>query len=329
MQAEGSDGWPSVSGREENKACRFDGEMFSAPRERARSSTLISISSVLASVILLAVCALQVAGQSQTTTARGATAQGVAATGTPTPAGRPKKPDPAAVERGKTLFASNCSFCHGANAKGGEGGPDLIRSLVVLDDENGESIGAVVLNGRVDRGMPKFALSTDQIRDLVTFLHNQIQATAAFNSYQILNIVVGDAKAGEAYFNGAGKCSTCHSATGDLAHIGSKFAPADLQQKFIMPRGEGGFRVRSQSERAAIQAKVTLPSGEIVEGHVIAIDDFKLTVIDAKGERRTFSRDGDTPHVELNDPLREHAALLRKYTDTDIHNLTAYLVTLK
>jgi cytochrome c oxidase cbb3-type subunit 3 len=245
------------------------------------------------------------------------------------PATHPGKPTPAAVERGKALFSTSCAFCHGATGKGGESGPDLIRSLVVLDDDHGERIGPVVLNGRPERGMPKFPFSQDQVSDIAAFLHHQIQATAAFGSYKVLNILVGNPKAGEAYFNGAGTCSKCHSVTGDLAHIGSKYAPADLQQLFLMPRGQGGSHVRSQSDRAAIQATVTLPSGETFAGRLAQIDDFRLTVIDTRGESRTFSRDGDTPHVELNDPLRQHAALLSKYTDSDIHNLTAYLVTLK
>ncbi len=236
---------------------------------------------------------------------------------------------PEAAVRGKTLFTANCAFCHGANAKGGESGPDLFLSLVVLVVVKGELIGAVVLNGRVEQGMPKFNFSADQVSDIAAFLHNQIKSTAAFNSYQTLNIVVGDAKAGEAYFNGTGKCSQCHSTTGDLAHIGTRYAPDDLQQKFITPRGEGGARGRSQSDRSAIHAKVTLSSGEIYEGHLVQIDDFNLTLVDANGARRSFARDGDKVHVELNDPLREHAELLKRYTDSDIHNLTAYLVTIK
>jgi mono/diheme cytochrome c family protein len=235
------------------------------------------------------------------------------------------KPDPAAIERGSALFSSHCAFCHGADAHGGESGPDLIRSLVVLDDEHGERIGAVVLNGRPSRGMPKFDFSADQIGDLAAFLHNRIQATAAFNSYQVLNILVGDAKAGETYFDGPGGCSRCHSVTGDLAHVGSRYPPEELQQKFVMPRGEGG----TAQGGAAIRAKVTMPSGEIYEGRVTEIDDFHLTLIDSSGARRTFDRNGDTPHVELTDPLAEHIRLLSKYTDGEIHNLTAYLVTLK
>ena len=270
-------------------------------------------------------CALHLAGQNQAPKGSGTPA----ASARSAQANPSKKPDPASVERGKALFSSNCGFCHGAHAKGGETGPDLIRSLIVLDDDRGELIGAAVSNGRPERGMPKFVFSNDQLSDLVIFLHNQVQAAAAFTSYQVVNIVLGDAKAGKAYFNGPGGCSSCHSVTGDLAHIGSKYAPVDLQQRFIMPRGEAGPRGRSQSDSSAIEARITLPSGESYEGRLTAIDDFTLTMIDAKGERRSFPRDGETPRVELKDPLREHIDLISKYTDSDIHNLTAYLVTLK
>lgn len=283
----------------------------------------------MAAAILISACALYLAGQSQNPNGNGAAVQRPAPSGGSAQASHSRNSVPEAAVRGKALFTANCAFCHGANAKGGESGPDLIRSLVVLDDDKGELIGAVVLNGRVQQGMPKFNFSADQVSDIAAYLHNEIKSTAAFNSYQTLNIVVGDAKAGEAYFNGAGKCSQCHSTTGDLAHIGTRYAPDDLQQKFITPRGEGGVRSRSQSDRSAIQAKVTLPSGEIYEGHLVQIDDFSLTVVDAYGARRSFARDGNSPHVELNDPLREHAELLKRYTDSDIHNLTAFLVTLK
>jgi cytochrome c oxidase cbb3-type subunit III len=293
--------------------------------KRHERTALLWICRALALALLGGGCALHLAGQSQAPKVSGPPAASAGSA----QASLSRKPDPASVERGRALYSSNCSFCHGAHAKGGETGPDLIRSLIVQDDDRGNLISAVVLNGRLDRGMPKSAFSDDQMSDLVTFLHNQVQAAAAFTSYQVLNIVVGDAKAGRAYFDGPGGCSGCHSVTGDLAHIGSKYAPVDLQQRFIMPRGEAGQRGRSQSDGSAIEARITLPSGESYEGHLTAIDDFTLTIIDAKGERRSFVRDGETPRVELKDPLREHIDLISKYTDPDIHNLTAYLVTLK
>lgn len=243
-----------------------------------------------------------------------------------------KNYDEATLERGKKIYTANCAFCHGGNAKGGETGPDLLRSITVLHDENGDLISKVVLNGRPDKGMPKFNLPPDQIADIVAFLHDGVRAAAQRGTYKILNILVGDAQAGQAYFNGAGHCTTCHSVTGDLAHIGSKYDPVDLQQKIVMPRQfrygpRGGGSPADKG--TAITATVTLPSGEVVNGTLGRIDDFSITVTDDAGKQRTFAREDDVPRVELHDPMKAHMDLLKQYTDADIHNLTAYLVTLK
>lgn len=238
--------------------------------------------------------------------------------------------DEAAVERGKMQFVSTCGFCHGANAKGGESGPDLLRSVLVLDDENGDKIGQVVLNGRPDKGMPKFNLSRQQISDIATFLHNSIKAAALRGNYKILNIVVGDPAAGEAYFNGAGQCSTCHSTSKDLKGIGAKYDPVTLQGKFLMPRGQRyGPRAVPATPGSAVTVNVTLPSGQSYSGKLERIDDFTVALTDAEGQYHSFSRDGDVPKVELHDPLKAHYDMLTKYKDSDIHNLTAYLVTVK
>ena len=240
-----------------------------------------------------------------------------------------KEYPPEVLEDGHKLFSQNCAFCHGANAKGGETGPDLLRSVVVLDDDNGEKIGQVVLNGRPDKGMPKFAMTQDQISDIAAFLHDRIRAAALRGTYQILNIVAGDAKAGEAYFNAAGGCASCHSVSGDLAHIGSKYDPVTIQQKIVMPReGRYGRRVAAP-ETAPRTVTVSLPSGETFSGKLEHIDDFTVALTDAKGDYHSFTRDGNTPKVEIHDPLQAHIDLLTKYTDSDIHNLTAYLITLK
>lgn len=241
-----------------------------------------------------------------------------------------KEYPPEVLENGHKLFSQNCAFCHGANAKGGETGPDLLRSVTVLDDDNGERIGQVVLNGRPDKGMPKFAVTQEQISAIAAFLHDRIRAAALRGTYQILNIVVGDAKAGEAYFNGVGGCTSCHSASGDLAHIGSKDDAVTIQQKIVMPREVRNGRSRSNvadSEPRAVT--VSLASGETFFGKLVHIDDFTVALTDTKGDYHSFTRDGDMPRVEVHDPLQLHTDLLTRYTDSDIHNLTAYLVTLK
>jgi cytochrome c oxidase cbb3-type subunit 3 len=241
-----------------------------------------------------------------------------------------KNYDPATLDRGKKTYTANCAFCHGGNAKGGESGPDLLRSITVLHDENGDLISQVVLNGRVDKGMPKFNFSPEQVAEIVAFLHDSVRAAAQRSSYKILNILVGDANAGQAYFNGAGNCTSCHSATGDLAHVGSKYDPVNLQQRIVMPREGRSFGRRAvPTKGTAVTVTVTLPSGEAVNGTLDRIDDFAVSLTDNNGDYRSFSRGGDVPKVDLNDPMKGHTELLKQYTDADIHNLTDYLVTLK
>ncbi len=237
--------------------------------------------------------------------------------------------DPDAVERGHKQFVATCAFCHGSNAKGGESGPDLLRSILVLDDDHGDKIGPVILDGRPDKGMPKFALTPEQISDISAFLLDRVKAAALRGTYQILNIVVGDPKAGEAYFNGAGQCGTCHSVTADLAHIGARLDPVSIQQAIVMPRARGGFMLPVKPGGQTITVAVTLRSGDSFSGKLDHIDDFVVSLTDANGDYRSFARNGDSPKVEIRDPLKAHIEMLQKYTDVDIHNLTAYLVSLK
>jgi cytochrome c oxidase cbb3-type subunit 3 len=235
--------------------------------------------------------------------------------------------DAATLERGKTAFVAQCGFCHGSNAKGGESGPDLIRSVQVIDDENGNLIGPIVRGGRQAQGMPRFDITQAQLSDIVAFLHEGVRAAAERGTYKILNIVTGTAKAGEEFFNGAGKCNTCHSPTGDLKGIGAKYDPITLQGLFLMPAG--GRSGNQRRTAAPVVVTVTLPSGQSFKGTLERIDDFDVALTDGNGDYHSFSRKGQIPKVEINDPLKAHYDLLPKYKDADMHNLTAYLVTLK
>ncbi len=298
---------------------------------------------VALSMVVLGAAAL-VSAQSPTPApaqAPGAPA-GAAAAGRGGRAGRgapayPVRPpaDPAMVARGKQIFSVNCSFCHGSDARGGEGGPNLIRSELVMGDKDGEVIATVVQNGRPDKGMPKFDLTLANISDIAAFIHSfPVGGRAA-----ILNTVdplVGDAKAGQAYFNGPGKCSTCHSPTGDLAGIANKYPDVRTLQGAILAgqggRGRGVAAVAATPGAPDPLAKtvtVTLPNGQTVEGKLDRIDDFVVSLTEADGTHRSFSRNGDVPKVVVKNPLQPHLDMLRTFNDTDIHNLTAYLVTLK
>ncbi|HTX34541.1 MAG TPA: cytochrome c [Bryobacteraceae bacterium] len=228
-------------------------------------------------------------------------------------------PDAAAAARGEKIYAPNCAFCHGEKARGGEG-PNLIRSAVVLDDEKGELIAPTIRKGRPDQGMPAFPNFSDaELHDLAQYLHLQVELVANRGLYKRLNIVTGNAAAGEAYFNGAGGCKSCHSPTGDLAHIGSRYQPDQLQSRFVWPGGGRGAHAQ--------KVAVTLTNGQTVTGTLRHIDDFDISLTDAAGNYRSWPR--QAVKVEIEDRLEGHRKLLDKYTDRDMHDLTAYLVTLK
>src|SRR5919201_4752433 len=143
----------------------------------------------------------------------------------------PERPpgDPAAIERGRALYSVNCAFCHGADTRGGDSGPSLLRSGVVLDDQNGELIAPIVQNGRPDRGMPKFNLTQEQVADIAAFVHTFKAAGYDESRQKPPSILVGDAKAGEAYFNA--HCASCHSASGDLRGIAAKIPDERVLQQ--------------------------------------------------------------------------------------------------
>jgi len=249
-------------------------------------------------------------------TAASLAAQNARATRTREFLGLGPAPDPAAAERGEKLYTPNCAFCHGAKANGGDTGPDLIRSALVLHDEKGELIGPVVHKGRPDRGMPAFAsFAQAQLADLAAFLHMKIELAANRGLYKEVNIVTGNAQAGASYFNE--HCTTCHSASGDLAHVGAKFEPPDLQTQFLYPT----------SAAPAPKVTVTLPSGETIAGRLKRLDDFNVSLYDSDNAYRSWPR--SEVKVDVEDPFASHRKLLDQYSDADVHNLLAYLVTLK
>jgi cytochrome c oxidase cbb3-type subunit III len=242
--------------------------------------------------------------------------------------------DTAAVERGQKLLVDQCGFCHGANARGGSGGPDLTRSLVVQTDEDGKQLAEFLAAGRPDKGMPKFDMPRPQVSDLAAFLHQAIYANSNRRLYKILDILVGDAAAGQAYFSGPGRCSSCHSPAGDLKNVGAKYEPATLQGRLLLPRGRerapGSPPVPLYADPTAIKATVTLPSGETASGGLVRLTDFEVTIYDAaSGRTRSWLRTGDSPKVVVTDPLQAHVDHLVKWTDADMHNMTAYLAGLK
>lgn len=225
---------------------------------------------------------------------------------------------PAVIAHGKEVFSANCSFCHGDDARGGSVGPNLIRNKVVLDDQNGELIEPVVHGSRQAEGMPKFNLANDDIVAIAGWLHSQPLGNRGAPS--TLDIVVGNPQMGKAYFNGAGKCSTCHSVTGDFAGIGGKYSPKDLQNAIVSGRagrGGGGKTVTVTS------------GGRTVEGRLDHLDAFNVSLTEKDGTHVSFEINNGEPRVVVHDPLQTHVDMLRTWKNSDLRNLTAYMTTLK
>jgi len=223
-----------------------------------------------------------------------------------------------AAQRGKKLFVQTCGFCHGAQATGGAEGPNLVLSAVVRHDENGNLIGPVIREGRPKKGMPPGLLTEGQIPDVVAYLHARVEEADRRSpdrprDYSLKLLLTGNAEAGTQFF--AAHCSTCHSASGDLAHIAMKYEPADLQARFLYPPD------------VSATATITTPEGKEISGPVVFQDQFTIAIEDRGGWYRSWPV--QEVKIQIHDPLAGHLKLLSEYTEADVHNVFAYLETLK
>lgn len=227
----------------------------------------------------------------------------------------PPSQDPDSVIRGQRVFESNCGFCHGKDATGGNGGPDLVRSVLVNHDEKGDLIAPVIREGRISKGMPAFSLSDAQVSDAVAFLHQRNRDARLRFTYKIPNVAIGNAADGKAYFDS--HCGSCHSVSGDLAGVAGKYSPDELQQRWLDPVSHKPVRVT-----------ITLSSGQSYSGDLQYFDEFSASLYDAKGIYHSF-KVSEEGHVQVTDPLEAHHKLLKELSDRDLHNVTTYLETLK
>jgi cytochrome c oxidase cbb3-type subunit 3 len=224
------------------------------------------------------------------------------------------------VAAGDALFHQNCAFCHGRDAQGGESGPDLTQSKLVLGDKTGEAVSSVVRNGRPETKMPGFNLSNAELDSLVAFLRFRVKAAAEHpggrRGVSVEDLQTGDAEAGRRYFEGAGGCVKCHSATGDLKGVASRFQGLQLEEQMLYPR-----------RTARQKLTVTLASGEKVSGVLAYRDEFVVGMRDEQGTYRSWRT--DRVKYNIDDPAEAHVEQFPKYTDEDVHDLMKYLQTLK
>lgn len=224
---------------------------------------------------------------------------------------------PAQIEAGGTLFLQNCAFCHGKDAGGGESGPDLTRSKLVMGDKNGEAIGQVLRNGRVEKGMPRFNLADAEILSLVAFIHSQqdkaMSQSGNRKGVDEADLRTGNADAGKLYFDA--NCATCHSATGNLKGVATKYTGLQLMQQMLYPRG------------AKPTVTVKTASGQTYEGPVEYQDEFHLGMKDSFGVYHSWPM--TAVKAEFHDPAQKHVEIMSRYTDKDMHDVFAYIETLK
>jgi mono/diheme cytochrome c family protein len=241
-----------------------------------------------------------------------------------------------AVTAGTTAYNTKCGYCHGDRAKGGNAGPDLIASDVSLHDEDGVGLGEY-LNGAAHTKVVKNDLDKQTIYNIAAYIHSRIiySATTRGETSPEAVLKAGNAKDGEAFFNGAGGCNKCHSVTGNLKGIGGKYDAVALQDKIVNPRSGAFGRGRGRGAAAgppdpnAITATVTLPGGKPVTGVPLRITDFDVTLRLADGSTQTWTREDGVPAVERHDPLQAHVDIMTKLTDKQMHDVTAYLATIK
>jgi cytochrome c oxidase cbb3-type subunit III len=238
--------------------------------------------------------------------------------------------DPVQVARGKALYGIDCTGCHGADLRGGDlGGPNLLRSQLALSDQDGELILPIIQGSRQSQGMPAIDMNREDglavaayVRSVVATIGRQGMPPSV--GQEPPTILVGDVRAGQAYFDA--KCNGCHSPTGDLKGIASRIPdPKTLQNRWVA----GGGGRRGGTGDHPVTVTITQPSGEKIDGRLVRIDDFLISISLPDATVHTFRREGDIPKVEVHDPMKAHRDLLSVYTDQAMHDLTAYLVTLK
>jgi mono/diheme cytochrome c family protein len=251
--------------------------------------------------------------------------------GTAGPADKPLV-DFALAELGKEVWIADCISCHGAQARGTDNGPNLLRSVLMLHDRYGNALGPFLRKGHpMQSGKPSASLTEAQITNLAHFLRKQLNDSLRGSPlFTVQDIRTGDAKAGAEYFNGAGKCTACHSPTGDLAGLAARYETVDIQQRMLFPGGGRGGRGRrgGAPPSSAVRVTVTPQGGAPVAGVLVFMDDFVVSLQDSTGAHRSFRR-SPSLKVEKTDPLAAHHALLETLTDKNIHDLVAYLETFK
>lgn len=249
------------------------------------------------------------------------------ASGARIPTVTPQSYPPEQIQAGQPLFASRCGFCHGRDAQGGESGTDLTRSVLVAEDVRGDRLAPMLRAGRADKGMPAFTLGDTDMDALVAFIHDTKtkadETGGGRRTVDVEDLQTGNAEAGRRYFNGMGGCAKCHALDGDFATVASRYEGWALLQRMLYP-GSGRGTVEPPTPPTLT---VTMRSGRTATGTLAYRDEFTISLTDADGWTRSWSV--DAVKVSGDEPLRAHRDQLPKYTDEAMHDVLAFLQTLR
>ena len=272
---------------------------------------------------------------------------------------QPAPVDLAAHDAGRLVWQAQCVNCHGGQARGPEEGPNIIRAETTNYDRTNKVAGAVLgpflkKGHPTMTGKPSATLTDAEIVQLANFLRQRVNETMRGSpTYAMLpeNILTGDAKAGQAFFNGEGGCTKCHTSTSlSLAGIASRItSPQTLQARVVYPApagfgaargGRGGRGAAVAAPPAAnptgptpphplaVKVTITPPTGAPISGTLIEQDAFFIVVSDDKGVQRTVRKVPGVKIVTTN-PMQWHVDFVDRITDKQMHDLTAYLWSLK
>jgi cytochrome c oxidase cbb3-type subunit 3 len=235
--------------------------------------------------------------------------------------------------RGKSLYEAHCASCHASDLRGGSKGTNLLRSGTALSDQHGELVGAAVA-----RHSPAMTLVAADSFAVAEYLHSMLATTGGQGSPPgrnpegiELNLLVGDAKAGATYF--ATACASCHSISGDLKGIGSKFEDVRALQNAWVAGSGGRFGGGGRGAGGAgSPATITMADGSKLEGTLVRKDDFLVILMLPDGTRKSMARTNGVPKVDVKDPTAAHKKMVLELDDPDnkrMHDVTAYLWTIK
>ena len=237
------------------------------------------------------------------------------------------------LARGQALYETNCASCHSADLRGTDKGIPLLRSGVAHNDQKGELVAKAVADHQ-----PKINLvETDSVA-VAEYIHSVLATMGGQGSPPgrnpvgvQLNILVGNARAGEAYF--AKGCANCHSVTGDMKGLATKYPdPRALQNAWVAGAGARNPFGGRGGGGAGNPVTVTMPDGKRLEGKLVRKDDFLVILTLADGTRKSIARNGDVPKVDVKDPNEAHKKMVLALDDPEnknLHDVTAFLATLK